>query len=194
MTPFKRRNLLLVLALFLAIVLAATVTIRLRSLSRVAEVVQALPSEIELSLQDVSYTHTEAGLVRWRLKAERAERLVADRLLAVKNPEVKFYDESGNVQMTLKALEGEADKDFSELDTRGKVIVENSKGYQLFADELVYMQQDRKIYSDSPVKFIIDDLIITGHGLVLDVENRSLTILGGVKTILPVSWLSKAQL
>lgn len=194
MSPFKRRNLLLVLALVLAIILTATVTIRLRSLSRVAEVVQALPSEIELTLQDVSYTHTEAGLVRWRLKAERADRLVADSLLAVKNPEVTFYDEAGNLQMTLQALAGEADKDFSELETRGKVIVENSKGYQLFAEELVYRQQDRKIYSDSPVKFVADDLIVTGHGLVLDVENRRLSILGGVKTTLPVSWLSKAQL
>jgi len=187
MSLFKRRNLLLVLALVLAVILAATVAVRLRSVSRVADIVQALPSGVELALQDVSYTHTEAGVVRWRLKAERAERLVSEKRLAVKNPELTFYDETGAFQALLTAEEGDADKDFSELHVRGKVVVESSQGYQLFADELVYKQLDRKIYSDTPVEFVIDNLIVKGHGLILDVENSKMTILDGVTAVLPVT-------
>jgi LPS export ABC transporter protein LptC len=186
--------LFLVLALVLAVMLAATVAVRLRSVSDVSDVVEALPSGVELALQDVSYTHTEAGLVRWRLKAERAERLVSEGQLAVKNPELTFYDEQGSLQTTLSAEEGEADKDFSIIRARGEVVVESSQGYQLFADELVYRQAERKIYSDSAVRFVIDNLVVKGHGLILDIENRKMTVLDGVNAILPVKRVDKVPL
>ncbi len=192
MNFFKRRNLFLVLALVLALLLAITVAIRLRSVSQVAELVRTLPSDVELKLQDVNYTHSEAGLVRWRLRAERAERLVADRKLAVENPEVTFYDETGTRQMVLTAETGEADEEFSELHVRGDVVVESSHGYQLFAEQLVYKQQDEKIYSDSQVEFLIDDVIVKGHGLVLDIGQRTVAVLADVSAVLPVTRLGKA--
>ncbi len=185
MSSFKRRNWLLVLILVLALILLATVLVRLRSVSQVADLVEALPPDLELALQDVNYTHTESGLARWRLKAERAERQVTDQLLAVKNPEVTFYDETGAMQMVLTAERGEADQGFTELTARGQVVIRSARGYQLFADELVYTQQNQMIRSDSPVVLSMDEMLIKGRGLLLDIQQRRMTILQNVDAVLP---------
>ena len=77
-----------------------------------AEIVEALPSEVELALQDVDYMHSEAGVARWRLEAKRAARLVTEGRLAVENIALTFYDEQGVQQTVVHADEGDAYKEF----------------------------------------------------------------------------------
>jgi LPS export ABC transporter protein LptC len=192
MMPFKRRNLLLVLAIVLAAALAVTVIVHYRSASDVIDVVQSLPAGVELALQEIDYTHSEAGVVRWRLKAERAERLVSEGQLAVKNLSLTFFNEHGTYQSVLRADEGESDKAFSELHVRGDVVVASER-YRLSTDRLVYKQSDQKIYSDSRVFWTADGLTVKGHGLILDLKNRSISVYGGVEAVLSTTGTLKAR-
>lgn len=193
MNVLKRRNLLLVLAALLAAVLAVTITVRYRSVKNVVDVVQSLPAGVELALQDIDYTHSDAGVVRWHFKAERAERSVSEGRLAVKNLLLTFYDESGARQMVLRADEGDADKDFNELSASGNVFVESERGYRLTSDRLVYKQQEQKIYSDAHVVIESDDLTVAGNGLVLDVKGRTMFIYDGVEAVLSGTAASGAR-
>ena len=146
---------------------------------------QSLPEGVELALQDVDYTHSESGIARWRFKADHAERTVSEGQLAVENLMLTFYDEKGAQQMVMRADEGVADQKFTEFHASGNVIVESERGYHLTADRLVYKQADHKIYSDSPVVLTTADLTVDGHGLVIDLNNQTISVYGGVKAVLP---------
>ncbi len=191
MSYLKRRNLILLLALLLAVALVVTITVRYRAVSEIAEVIEALPSEVELALQDVDYMHSEAGLARWRLEAKRAERLVTEGQLAVEKIALTFYDEQGAPQTKVHADEGDADKDFSEIHLRGNVQVESERGYHLSAEQLVYRQKERKIFSDSQVVFDIGDLTVSGDGLILDLDAQTMTVYDHVEAVLPIAETKK---
>jgi len=183
----KRRNLILVLAGGLAFLLVATIVFRYRSLGRVAERIENLPAEVELALQDIDYTHSEAGVVRWRLQAERAERSAGEGKVAVKNLILSFFGESGSRQFLLQADQGEADRDFQKIRASGEVVVKSARGYRLATEELVFSQSERKIRSGSPVMLEFDKTSIEGNALLLDLESQTLTVYNGVEAVLPMA-------
>lgn len=193
MSPLKHRNLVLLLALVLAAALAFTIAIRYRSVNDVAELVEALPSEVELALQDVDYMHSEAGVARWRLEAKRAARSATEGQLAVENIALTFYDDQGVQQTVVHADEGDANKEFSEIYLRGHVRVESERGYRLTTEQLVYRQGERKVFSEAPVVFDIGNLSVKGHGLELDLESQAVTVYDHVEAVLPIAVTKKGR-
>jgi len=187
MSSLKHRNLVLFLAFVLAAALLVTIVVRYRSITNVTEIVEALPSEVELALQDVDYMHSEAGVARWRLEAKRAARLATEGQLAVKNIVLTFYNEQGVQQTVVHADEGDADKEFSEIYLRGNVLVESERGYRLVADQLVYRQGERKVFSESPVVFDVGNMSVRGHGLELDLESQAMVVYDHVEAILTIA-------
>ena len=107
MSYFRPRNLLLVLALVLAVILLAMIAMRYRPENNLQTLVKALPEGIDVSLQDIDYTHIEAGRARWRLVARQVERQAKTRTLVVSSPQMSFYDEQGEVTGSLQADTGE---------------------------------------------------------------------------------------
>ena len=71
MTLFRPRNLLLLLALLLAGILAAIVASRYRPQAEIRDAAKTLPAGVDVALQDINYTHTEGGVARWRLAARQ---------------------------------------------------------------------------------------------------------------------------
>lgn len=167
--------------------LAATIAVRYRSLSEIAKRVEKLPANLELALQDVDYAHSEAGVTRWRLQAERVERSAGQGEIAVRNLTLRFFDEDGKRQFNLKADEGKADKEFNEIRAAGHVLVESERGYRLMAEELVFSQPERTLRSMDPVLLEFKNMSVEGNALMLDLESQTMTVYNGVKAILPMS-------
>ena len=107
MSYFKPRNLLLVLALGLALILVVVIALRFRPESQLQALVKALPEGVDVSLQDIDYTHIEEGRARWRLVAQQAERNSASGVLGLINPELKFFDDQGEPKGALSAGKGD---------------------------------------------------------------------------------------
>jgi len=190
MTLFRPRNLLLLLALILAGVLAAIVLVRYRSPVNLAEVAKVLPTGVDLALQDINYTHTEGGVARWRLVAKQVEHRAAEKLTALRDLQVTFYDVKGAEQGTLKARNGQVDADYSVVEVRGEVEVV-SAGYTLQTDHLTYRQQDRSIRTDAPVRLVSAGLKLDGVGLDLNLGTQRLRIPARVHAVIHPDQMKK---
>ena len=187
MTLLKPRNLLLLLALLLFGALAAIVAYRYRPPANVAELVKALPSGVDVALQEIRYSHTEGGVERWRLVAGRVEHRAADRLTAIRNLELRFFDAKGVEQGVLKAINGQVNSDFSVIEVRDQVEFVIQNGYRLQTTNLTYTQRDRSIRTDAPVLMAGKTLELRGVGLHIDFETRRLKILDRVHAMIRVS-------
>lgn len=176
MTLFRPRNLLLLLALLLAGILAAIVVMRYRPPSKLEEIAKALPTGVDMALQDINYTHTEEGVARWRLVAKQVEHRADAKFTGLSDLQVTFYDVKGSEQGSVKARTGQVNSDFSVIEVRDDVEVVNVEGYKLHTDYLTYRQEDRSIRTDAPVRLVSSTLRLDGTGLFLDVEKKRLRI------------------
>lgn len=184
MTLFKPRHLLLLLAVILAGALAAVVASRYRPSVELAEIVKALPSGVELALQDINYTHSEGGVARWRLVAKQVQLLSAEQVSVVNDLQLTFFGADGVEQATLTARDGRVSADFSVVEVRGEVKIVSRNGYTLQTEYLTYRQQDRSIRTDAPVKLVSARMQLDGVGLLLDFTTRRLRILDKVRAVL----------
>jgi len=183
---FKLRNLLLFLAVGLAFVLAAVVMTRYRSpvVVSIPAAPPALPPGIDLALQQIDYTHTEGGVARWRLVASRAEHQAESKLMLVRDLELTFFDAGGDEQVTVKALSGQINSDYSAVEVREDVELSHRNGYTLRTNYLHYNQADGMIRTDAPVHLTGQDVTLDGVGLRVDLSRRRLHVLDNVQAVL----------
>jgi LPS export ABC transporter protein LptC len=184
MSYLKPRNLLLVMALILALILLTVIGLRYRPGSPLQKVVKALPKGVDVAMQDVDYTHLEEGQARWRLVARQADRQSATGLLAVKSPRMSFYDASGKPSGYLEADQGQVSEDYQKVRLLGHVVVKNPDGYTLYTDHLDYDQVSRMATSDARVRLVGAGLELEGTGLELNVPKRSLRLKADVSGVL----------
>lgn len=184
MALLRLRNLLLLLALLVAGVLAAIVWQRYRPAVELVEVVKSLPTGVDVALQEINYTHTEGGVARWRLVAKQVEHRASEKLTALSALELTFYDVKGVEQGTLKARNGQVDANYSEVKVHDEVEIVSASGYTVKTAALTYSQNDRRIRTDAPVTIISGEMRIDGTGLQLDLETRRLLIFGRVHALI----------
>jgi len=183
MTLLKSRHLLLLLALILAGALAAIVALRYRPAGQLAEVVKALPSGVDLALQDINYTHSEAGVARWRLVAKQVQHRAEQQGMVVADLQLTFFDPEGVEQGKLTARNGQVNADFSVVEVRGEVQIVSRNGYTLQTDHLTYRQEDRSIHTDAPVRLISTDMQLDGVGMTVDLAKQRLQVHNKVRAV-----------
>jgi LPS export ABC transporter protein LptC len=183
MSYFRPRNLLLVLALVLAIILLALIAMQYRPENNLQTIVKALPEGIDVSLQDIDYTHIEEGRARWRLVARQVERQAKTDTLVVSNPQMNFFDEQGQVTGSVQATSGEISEDYRKVRLNDQVVLKNSSGFTLFTDRLSYDHETRSATSDALVRIESDGLQLEGQGLVFSVQSKKLELNENVKGV-----------
>jgi len=65
----------------------------------------------------------------------------------------------------------------------GNVIVLTEEGYHVQADSFKYNAEERKIFTNDRVHLSGKELVMTGKGMVVDLETEKLYILEGVKAL-----------
>lgn len=181
MSYFKPRNLLLVLALVLALVLLAVVSVRYRGESQLKSLVESLPKGVDVSLQDIDYTHVEEGRARWRLVAQQVERQSASGVLGLVEPRLRFYDELGETKGFLQAGKGEVSDDYQQVRLLDEVVLKNSAGYTLYTDHLDYDHTTQLATTDAHVRMVADGLHMEGTGLIFYLKQERLQLKADVK-------------
>lgn len=181
MSYFRPRNLLLVMALILALILLVVIALRYRPENQLQKIVQALPKGIDVSLQDIDYTHISDGRARWRLVARQVERQAQSGVLHVDNPQMTFYDDLGETKGSLQAAQGEISDDYQKVGLHGEVVIKNPAGYVLYTDQLDYDQTTQMATTAAHVKLLGKGLSLEGTGLVFDVQQERLQLNADVK-------------
>jgi len=176
MSYFKPRNLLLVMALALALILLAVIALRYQPASQLRKVVKALPKGVDVSMQDIDYTHLEDGQARWRLVARQVARQAETGLLSVIRPRMSFYDAQGNPSGSLEADQGEVSDDYQKVRLKGHVVLKNPDGYTLYTERLDYDQASHMATSDAHVQLLGGGIQLEGTGLEFNVPKRLLQL------------------
>lgn len=184
MSYFKPRNFLLVLALVLALVLLAFIAMRYRPELELETVVKALPKGVDVSFQDIDYTHIDGGRARWRLVARQVERQAQSAVLIISHPQVSFFDENGDVEGSMQSVHGEVSDDFLKVLMYDEVVVKNDTGYTLYTDRINYDNDTQTATTDAHVRLSGQGLDLEGRGMVLNLNTKTVHLKSQVKGIL----------
>lgn len=174
------RHLLIAAVLLLAGALAVLVARNYRGFSP-EEIVESLPRNVDLSLQEISYTETREGVRRWTLIADSAAHSAGEGITRIENIRMTFYDVDGLGDLTLTARQGEFRIEEREVEVRGEVVVKSPKGYTVYTEELHYREADRTASTEVPVRLLSETMEVTGTGMRLDLRDQTMELLDDVK-------------
>ena len=176
MSYLKPRNLLLVLAVVIAVILLVVISQRYRPEDQLQTVVKALPEGVDVSLEDIDYTHIEGGVARWRLVAHEVKRQADTQIMIVQSPVLEFYNDQGTLDGELQALTGEVSQDYKQVYLQGDVVLKRADGYTLYTDRLDYDHGKQLAQTDAPVRLESDRMTMNGVGMVYQVAKRHLVL------------------
>ncbi len=174
------RNILALAILLLAGALAVTVARNFQG-GTPEKAIEALPRNVDFSLRELSYDETRDGQKRWRLVADRASHSVGEGVATVENVRMTFYDESGAEDLTLTARRGTFKVEAREVEVEGDVVLKSPRGYTLYTDSLFYREAERTIHTEAEVRVVSDRGELSGRGLRLNVQARTLELLSQVR-------------
>ncbi|MBP7477044.1 MAG: LPS export ABC transporter periplasmic protein LptC [Chitinophagales bacterium] len=146
-------------------------------LEEVKKVAQLADVNVELGTE-VVIDYTEYGKLRAKLYTPILKRYVAidQRSEFPNGMHLVIYGENGSIENTLDAKFGTIDDVQHIMTARNNVVVVNIKGDTLSTEELIWSQNEKKIYSNSFVKIRTAKEIILGDTLVADEKFTNYTI------------------
>lgn len=177
------RRLLALLIVFAVVALSVTVWLKVRQQSP-EELLAALPKQVDLSLDQLHYTHNENGQRSWILDADKAEYLREQSQAALDKVRLQFFNagEAGDIQ--LEAEHGLLQQETRQVDVWGQVVVKSARGEQLFTERLHYDDQSRRLTTAEPVRIVAKQMELTGTGLQIDIDSGRLELKNNVWMLL----------
>jgi LPS export ABC transporter protein LptC len=98
---------------------------------------------------------------------------------------VRLFDDTlQKEQLLITSEEGVMDtsnNNFELLSKKEKTVMTFESGYQVFSDRLTWSEQSRQIQTPDPVTIQGNDLVITGTGLVGDIDKNEFRLLKNVR-------------
>jgi LPS export ABC transporter protein LptC len=175
------RNILL----FFIIALLGTVSFVLWRNFKIAtpeQLVEILPDNVDIALDNVDYTETRGDRRFWRLQADSVVHEAQLHEAQLENVRMTFYDqgEFGDIQMT--ARRGKWFSETGDIELVGDVVAKNDQGLALYCQQLFYDNKAELITSESAVRLVSKDMETTGQGLQVFLPQQRMLILDQVHT------------
>lgn len=148
------------------------------------EVLEALPEQVDLSLQQLHYTQNEAGRRSWTLDAEKAEYQRESGQAVLDKVNLVLYQAGNFGEVTLTAEHGALLQEQQQVDVWGQVVVTTAEGRRLETERLRYEGRSRQLVNDEPVRVITAQMELTGTGLQVDLDAGHLLLKKDVRMLL----------
>ena len=127
--------------------------------------------------------HTEKGKVKVKVVANNIERFqdIQPALIFSNKLEVHFYNDSSQLQSTLKADDASIDEETKIMLAKNNVILISVNDKKLETDELLWDENRNKIYTNKKVKITTGKEVIFGEGFTStpDFKKYSITKIHG---------------
>lgn len=118
--------------------------------------------------RDVNLTYTDSAILRAKIMAPLMKRYSQEEEPYMEMPDgvkANFFDPSGNIQSTLTANYAINFEEKDSIVIRDSVRVINKLDEEIRSDEMIWIKEKRKIYSDKNVRIRIrDEKILIGKG------------------------------
>lgn len=175
------RNILL----FFIIALLGTVSFVLWRNFKIAtpeQLIDMLPDNIDIALDNIDYTETRGGQRFWRLQADSVAHEAQRQEAQLENVRMTFYDqgEFGDVQLT--ARRGKWFSETGNIELLGDVVVKSGQDQALYCQQLSYDNKAELITSESAVRLVAKDMETKGQGLQVFLPEQRMLILSQVQT------------
>lgn len=146
------------------------------------QLIEMLPDNIDIALDNVDYTETRGDRRFWRLQADSVAHESQLQESQLKNVHMTLYDqgEFGDIQLT--AQRGKWFSITGNVELNGDVVVKSGQGQALYCQQLYYDNKAELITSESLVRLVSKDMEIKGQGLQVSLQQQRMTILGQVHT------------
>lgn len=169
------RVLLIVVAVF---VLAVAGTLITRSRSVHMETTGAAPSSADLAIKEVRLQEESPGR-RWQLVADEAAVFEQEGRTALKNITVHVRDRERS--WTIVGQEGDLFKQTQDFEIRDQVVVTSDDGVRLETAVLRWHNEDRRLWTDAPVRILREGTVVQGRGLDVRMADDVTTVKGPVR-------------
>lgn len=143
------------------------------------ESTKAPEPQAEVLIDRIHLSATKGERLEWRLQAESADHFEEEDITLLRGIEAVFYADDGEI-MTMKADKGTIHRSTEDVELTGHVEASTSEGYRLFGDRFAYRAGEGIVISDDDVRMVRDGFEVSGTGLRVVLETRSITILRGV--------------
>jgi lipopolysaccharide export system protein LptC len=177
------RRFLAIAAVSAALLVVATVALRMHKGGSPKLSVRKLPVQVDLSLKGIHYTEEKQGVKRWDLSAERAEfnkktdttSLVGVRLLIAGGP--------GVGELEVRADRADYHNGTKDVALVGNVQGQSRKGMEFSTSRLTYVAARSQLETAEPVRFRDAGLELQGVGMQLHTQTRKFKLLKDVSAV-----------
>jgi lipopolysaccharide export system protein LptC len=136
-------------------------------------------------IQGFSYRQTRSGSTKWVVTADQAQVFDDEHVAKLQNVKVRLFDQTfKKEQMLITSEEGvmnTTSNDFELISHHKKTVMTFEDGYKVLTDKLTWNEAARQIYADGLVVIEGEGLVITGIGLVGDIEKNEFRLLNNVR-------------
>ena len=172
------------LAGFIVLLLALLVLTIVSNMQRteIAVVKELLRSEDDLAMNQLNYTETRDGVRKWTVQAESASHNLKQESAKLKILTLTVYNPSAS-DLTVTSSSGEIDLKNRQVLLRGDVVLKAASGETVYTDELLFIDGEKIVKTESSVRLVADGYSVVGTGMRFDVTNRNLVLLSQVTAV-----------
>jgi len=136
-------------------------------------------------IEGFSYRQTQSGSTKWVVTADQAKVFDNEHIAKLQSVKVKLFDQTfEKEQVVITSQEGimnTSSNDFDLVSQDKKTVMTFQTGYQVFSDRLTWKEDARQIHTEDSVVIQGDGLVITGTGLIGDVDKNEFRLLNNVR-------------
>jgi LPS export ABC transporter protein LptC len=183
------RNRVLILLILLVLVLASPLwwplaADFLRPRVDFAETPVSRNEQKQFALEGVFFTQSRAGRQEWEITASQLTT-IAERQNELHLEGVEaLLGGAGESQLFVSSDQGIYNTNTLMLTLTDDVLVDMSDGHELRTDLLRYLERERRVETEAPVRLDGPDLEVKGQGLVYDLTTGSYSVGGPVSVVI----------
>ena len=148
----------------------------------------------DLKLDRVHYTETREGVKEWELEAASAVYFKGENAVLLEKVRGTFYGK-GQETYILVGAKGRFNTQTKVIEVFDGVKIDSSDGYHLRTRSLKYQSEQRELHTSDPVEMDGPDLEVKGVGMVVELKQQRVKILGGVtSTFAPLALKKSSKL
>jgi LPS export ABC transporter protein LptC len=143
----------------------------------------APPPGVNVQIDKIHYEQTDRNAKKeWELDAQSAQYFKESNKIVFKSLVAIFFSAQGKMYK-LTADHGELSTDSKDVKMSGNVEAVTGEGYTINANSFQYSAQERKIFTNDEVTLSSEKLVMSGKGMVVDLDEERLYILKEVKAL-----------
>ena len=186
MKAYVIRSLLTVFVIGLIVFVAHRVVTYMQSRSEAAASVSTQEQQgADAWIQGFSYHQTRSGASKWVVTADQAKVFDEEHVAKLQTVKVQLFDQSfQKEQLNIFSEEGvmnTENNDFDLVSQDKKTVMTFQAGYKVFSDRLTWKEGARQIQTEDHVLIRGEGLVITGTGLIGNIEKNEFTLLHNVR-------------